>query len=139
MIGDTLRAGVRGARLFRRAGSTRQAAEPFFPSHRRLLAPLDRRRWTGAADRGPGGIVVPTSRPGSATRSGLRFAARLALETGRPLVVLASGVVEIVLGLALIVLRRRRVADAPAQQRRHHVARVGGGCHLGGGGRRERS
>jgi hypothetical protein len=78
-------------RLFRRAGSMQPTvAEPFFPSHRRLLAPLDRRRWTGTLDRGPGAVVVPTSRPASATRSGLGFAARLALETGCPLVVLAS-------------------------------------------------
>ncbi len=65
-------------------------AEPFFPSHRHLLGVLDRERWAGGSEHRPGAIVVPTGRPASAPRSGLRFAARLALENGCPLVVLAS-------------------------------------------------
>jgi hypothetical protein len=65
-------------------------AEPFFPSHRHLLGVLDRERWVGGRQHRPGAIVVPTGRPATAPRSGLSFAARLALDNGCPLVVLAS-------------------------------------------------
>ncbi len=58
---------------------------------RDLLTPLPRTHSPEhLADRRPGAIVVPTSRAASGCRSGLSFAARLAVETGAPLVVLAS-------------------------------------------------
>jgi hypothetical protein len=92
VFGGTIRAGARQVdRLFRPTSSARRAvAEPFFPSHRHLLRPLDRQRWPGGVNSRPGAVVVPTARPATAPRSGLRFAARLALESGCPLVVLAS-------------------------------------------------
>jgi hypothetical protein len=61
----------------------------FRPSHRHLLTPLDPQLWREAA-RGPGAIVVPTARASRCPRSGIGFAARLARETGSPLVLITS-------------------------------------------------
>lgn len=96
MFGDTVGVAARQQvdRLLKRTASVRPVesavAAPFLCSHRPLLTPLDRVSREGGYEHVPGAIVVPTARPPAATRSGLRFAARLALENGCPLVVLAS-------------------------------------------------
>ncbi len=65
--------------------------EPFHFSHRQeLLRPLDTRTWRGTEVDRPSAVVVPTARPATAARSGIPFAARVALEHGCPLVVLVS-------------------------------------------------
>ncbi len=65
-------------------------ARPFFPSHLRLLEPLATQGRCETARCRPDAIVVPTGRGGETARSGLRFAARLAVELDCPLVVLVS-------------------------------------------------
>ncbi len=64
--------------------------QPYLPSHRQLLAPLEKELRPGTDADKPGAIVVPTARPGTGVRSGVPFAARLALELGCPLVILVS-------------------------------------------------
>jgi hypothetical protein len=103
-----------------------------FPSRPRLTT-FDVERWSPQG-RPPGAIVVPTIRPGTQPRSGLRLAARLAAEVGCPLVVLVSkdaATSESIEGLraqlaedlaarTLVV----RVADSPGKWTRFAVDRL---------------
>ena len=82
---------VRTRRSRRGSESQGRLPEPFYFSHRRaLLRPLDDETWRGADVDRPSAVVVPTARPATAPRSGIAFAARVALGHGCPLVVLVS-------------------------------------------------
>jgi hypothetical protein len=78
------------AGLFKNPQAEPCYCQPYFSSHHELLRPLDRGMQQDTDEDKPGAIVVPTGRPGTAVRSGIQFAARLALTLGRPLVILVS-------------------------------------------------
>jgi len=82
---------VVGRWALRRTESVGQIPEPFHFSHRQvLLRALDTDAWRGTEADRPSAVVVPTGRPATAPRSGIAFAARVALRHGCPLVVLVS-------------------------------------------------